>query len=321
MTTDERGAVDGTENLINAAEGVISHFQKRKETARECLVALAGVSEVCFALSGLTLHGGVYEFAGLGTLREVRQPPGEIELAGALENKGLLSAVARHMPSVTHELAVLHGASNDLQGLLDTGWRIISALRCRSVADLLVPAVASVSWDAIPAVERDSCKVQLLEDVPAARRLGEVVAVSRDELDWVHKHLAVWIELLERPAFRLAVDCLTTHHHQANLRMSAAALWAGFEGIFGINSELRFRLAALAASFLEDRGPGRVALYRRIKLLYDYRSKAVHGAATKDALLEEHIIEVRALLSRLMCRMTEAGTLPSVDEFEERLFT
>lgn len=318
--TDERRGPDGMENLINAAEGLLSHFQQRKEKAWDRVAALAATPELCFALSGLILHGGHYEFTGVATLREVRQPPGEIELAGALKNKGLMSAVARHMPGVTHELAVLHSASNDPQGLLNLGWWIISALRCRSLADLLVPAVASVSWDAIPAVERDSCEVQLLEDVPAARRLGEVVVVSRDALDWVHKHLFSWIELLERPAFRLAVDSVTTHHQQANLRMSAAALWAGFEGLFGVSSELRFRLAALAASFLEERGQGRVALYRRVKTLYDYRSKAVHGAATTDLLLEAHIIEVRGLLSRLMCRMTEAGTLPSVDDFEERLF-
>ncbi|WP_223259928.1 HEPN domain-containing protein, partial [Ralstonia pseudosolanacearum] len=106
-----------------------------------------------------------------------------------------------------------------------------------------------------------------------------------------------------------------------NLRMSAAALWAGFEALFGINAELRFRLAALAAAYLEERGPNRLALYRRVKTLYDYRSKAVHGAATSDKQLASHILEVRGLLSRLMCRATQAGVLPSTDDFEELLFT
>ncbi|WP_221176740.1 HEPN domain-containing protein, partial [Ralstonia pseudosolanacearum] len=190
-----------------------------------------------------------------------------------------------------------------------------------TLADLLVPAVSSVSWRAIPAVEASSCDIQLLEDVPAARRIGQVVVVPTDALDWVRQHLMAWIELLERPAFRLAVDSLTTHHQQANLRMSAAALWAGFEALFGINAELRFRLAALAAAYLEERGPNRLALYRRVKTLYDYRSKAVHGAATSDKQLASHILEVRGLLSRLMCRATQAGVLPSTDDFEELLFT
>lgn len=306
---------------MKAAEDLVQHFQQRKNKAKEHLEALGGIAEHCFALSGLSLNYGPYVFVGMATLREVQQPPGEIELAGALRNKGLMSAVARHMPGVTHELAVLKDVQGDPQQPFNLGWWIISAIRCRTLADILVPAVASVSWDAIPAVEAGTCKVQLLEDVPAARRMGAVVAVSNESLDWVQQHLMGWIDLLERPAFRLAVDSLTTHHQQANLRMSAASLWAGFEALFGISSELRFRLSALAASYLEEPGPGRLALYRRIKTLYDYRSKAVHGATTTDAHLEEHIVEVRGLLSRLMCRMTEAGTFPSGEDFEARLFT
>lgn len=307
-------------DAIKAAEGLGQHFQQRKDMARAHLEALGGVAEHCFALSGLSLVAGPYVFSGIATLREVQRPPGEIELAGALRNKGLMSAIARHMPGVTHELAVPRDVPGDPQQPFNLGWWIISAIRCRTLADLLVPAVASVSWDAIPAVEAGMCEVQLLEDVPAARRMGQVVAVSSESLDWVHLHLAAWIDLLERPAFRLAVDSLTTHHQQANLRMSAASLWAGFEALFGISSELRFRLSALAASYLEEMGPGRLALYRRIKTLYDYRSKAVHGAAITDAQLEEHIVEVRSLLSRLMCQMTEAGAFPSTEDFEARLF-
>lgn len=308
-------------STIKAAEGLVQHFQRRKDKAKAHLEALGGIKEHCFALSGLSLNASPYVFAEMATLREVQQPPGEIELAGALRNKGLMSAIARHMPGVTYELAVLKDVPGDSQQPFNLGWWIISAIRCRTLADLLVPAVASVSWDAIPAVEAGTCEVQLLEDVPAARRIGEVVVVSNESLDWVNNHLMEWIDLLERPAFRLAVDSLTTHHQQANLRMSAASLWAGFEALFGISSELRFRLSALAASYLEDPGPERLTLYRRIKTLYDYRSKAVHGAATTDTQLEEHILEVRGLLSRLMCRMTETGTFPSSENLEVRLFT
>lgn len=306
---------------VKKIEGLLKHFQQRKDRAKERMAELEGTSELCFALSGLSVRGGPFEFAGIACLRGVQQPPGEIELAGALRNKALLSAIARHMPAVTHELAVRRSVLEDDQQYLNLGWWIISALRCRTLADLLVPAVASVSWDAIPAVDADSCEVQLLEDVPAARRLSEVVEISQDSLEWVHKHLTAWIDLLERPAFRLAVDSLTTHHQQANLRMSAASLWSGFEALFGISAELRFRLAALAAAYLEDRGPERLALYRRIKALYDYRSKAVHGAATSEKRLETHIVEVRGLLSRLIRRMTEVRMRPSNEDYEERLFT
>lgn len=293
---------------------VLEHFRQRKDSAKERLAKLGGTRELCFAVSGLSVECDKYDFSRVAVLRRVESPPGEIELAQALNRKSLLSAVARHMPSVTHELAVACDGETFDQSNMNLGWWIISALRTRSQVDILVPAVANVSWDVIPAVEADACKIQLLEDVPAARRLDGQIAVSVDALDWVNAQLINWINLLERPAFRLAVDAMTTHHHHANLRMSAAAFWSGFEALFGINSELRFRLALLAAAYLEDRGPERVSLYRRIKKLYDYRSKAVHGGATTDEMLVDHIIEVRCLLSRLLCRMTEQCCQPSIDE-------
>ncbi len=167
----------------------------------------------------------------------------------------------------------------------------------------------------------DSCHVQLLEDVPAARRFAEPSPLRVDDLAWVKSHLLVWASLLELPAFRLAVDSLTTHHMHANLRMCAAALWAGVEALFAINSELRFRLAAFAAAYLEPRGAGRLELYKEMKQLYDYRSKAVHGASTSDKLLHAHVLKVRCILSRLLCKMTETGAQPSLADFEGVLFS
>jgi len=285
------------------------------------MATLAGRPELCFALAGLGTLNYSFDFGEIARLRQLQHPPGEVELAGALRNKALLSAVARHMPSVTHELAVRCSVSDDKDYLVTLGWWIISALRTRTLADILVPAVSSISWDAIPAVDADSCDIHLIEDVPAARRFGQPAQISKGSLDWVNSHLLTWADLLERPAFRLAVDSLTTHHQQTNLRMSASALWAGFEALFGVNAELRFRLSALAAAYLEDRGPERLTLYRRIKQLYDHRSKVVHGAAISEPQLETHIIEVRELLSRLMCRITEVGSLPSTENYEEQLFT
>ena len=303
--------------MINTLE----YFLQREAFAKVVMEQRGCERQLCFALSGLSLAANGHDFSPIAVLRKVEQPPGEIELAKALRNKGLLSAVARHMPSVTFELAVTFDKDGFNQANMNMGWWIISALRTRSLADILVPAVADVSWDIIPAMEPDQCHVQLIEDVPRARRFGAEVVVTDDHLGWIKTHLTSWITLLESPSFRLGVDALTTHSHHANLRMSAASLWAGFEALFGINAELRFRLALLAAGYLEDRGPRRLALFKRVKTLYDYRSKAVHGSPTTERKLEEHIVEVRALLSRLLCRMTEEGRVPSSDDLEVHLLT
>ncbi|MFL1387819.1 hypothetical protein ACI77F_09095 [Pseudomonas tritici] len=300
---------------------VLERFRQRKASAIERLARLENSKELCFALSGLSVECSTYDFSSVAVLRRVYSPPDVVELSRALSRKALLSSVARHMPSVTHELAIACDGEILDQPNMNFGWWILSALRTRSQADILVPAVANVSWDVIPAVEADTCWVQLVEDVPAAHSFDIQAAVSVEALDWVNAQLKSWINLLEQPAFGLAVDAMTTHHHHANLRMSAAALWSGFEALFGISSELRFRLALLAAAYLEDRGPARVSLYRRIKKLYDYRSKAVHGGATTDEMLVEHIVEVRGLLSRLLCRMTEQCHQPSTDEFEVLLLS
>lgn len=300
---------------------VLEHFRQRKESATERLAKLGGARELCFAVSGLAIACSHYDFSSIAVLRRVESPPGEIELAKALTYKTQLSAVARHMPSVTHELAIACDGEIFDQSNMNLGWWIISALRTRSQVEILIPAAANVSWDVIPALDSHACRVQLLEDVPAARRLDGQSVLSVEALDWVNAQLESWSDLLENPAFRLAVDAMTTHHHHANLRMSAAALWSGFEALFGISSELLFRLALLAAAYLEDRGPARLSLYQRIKKLYDYRSKAVHGGVTSDEMLVAHIIEVRGLLSRLLCRMTEQRRQPSTEEFEVLLLS
>jgi hypothetical protein len=126
--------------------------------------------------------------------------------------------------------------------------------------------------------------------------------------------------LLELPEFRLAVESLTTHHFASSERMMAATLWAGIEALFEIQSELRFRLAIQIASILEPRGSTRRDLYRRVKKLYDVRSKAVHGSALSKDKMDEHIVEVRALLSRLLCKFTELGKVPNEEELEDFMF-
>jgi len=306
-------------NESGADMDTLKYFQQREAFAKALADQRGCNRQLCFALSGLSLEGEGYEFPSVAVLRKVEQPPGEIELAKALQHKGLLSAVARHMRYVTYELALISDEDCFSQASMDMGWWIISALRTRSLVDILVPAVADVSWDIIPAMQADQCRVQLLEDVPLARRFGAGMRVMDRDLSWIEAHLNNWIRLLEQPPFRLGVDALTTHSQHANLRMSAASLWSGFEALFGINAELRFRLALLAAAYLEDRGQERLALFKRIKKLYDYRSKAVHGSPTTEGQLEEHVVEVRVLLSRLICKMTEQGAVPSSDELEAHL--
>ncbi|HET6203334.1 MAG TPA: hypothetical protein VFI25_11090 [Planctomycetota bacterium] len=148
---------------------------------------------------------------------------------------------------------------------------------------------------------------------------GEPVTISGADLDWVNENLPAFGNLLKVPRFRLAVECFTTHAHEASLRMTTASLWTGVEALFGINAEVRFRSAALVGAFLETRGRERVARYRAVKALYDLRSKAVHGGTLEDQALEQHIRDVRGVLSSLLRKIIESKHLPTDDEWDDVL--
>jgi hypothetical protein len=102
--------------------------------------------------------------------------------------------------------------------------------------------------------------------------------------------------------------------------MAGAMLWAGIEALFSISSELRFRLAAYVATTLEEGGRDRVECYRRVKRLYDFRSRLIHGAAVQEKAIIDHLVEVRLLLSRLICQIAETGKIREEPEIEELLF-
>jgi hypothetical protein len=305
--------VELDEAALTALEEPVSRWQARRERAANRLSQMEG-RRFCFAILGLKPAVSEFEFLPTARLQAIVEPPGEIELAGSLRNQTLFSAIGRYSHHIRFELAVSTTEGSDVQAPFNLAWWIISALRVRSLAEVLVPAVADHSWSVISGVPERSCHAQLLEDVPQATRLSEQQVVPVTDLEWIRNHLQQFANLLEDARFRIAVDALCTHHHHPSYRMMAAVLWSGVEALFGINAELSFRIACFIATTLEPRGSGRRDLY------YGTRSKAVHGANVKEGELKEHIIQVRQLLSRLLCCFTEGGRIPSASELEDQLF-
>jgi hypothetical protein len=255
-----------------------AHFEGRKVRAAERLSVNPPNGSWYFAILGLNTNIERFAMEGVATLQRVIEPPGEIELAGALENKINFGAIARYSHNIQFELAIHPLTPENDQHIFTRAWWIISALRVRTLSEFLVPIAANMSWSIIAAIDNGSCKTQFIEDVPLAKRFSNTTTISKENFEWVEANLVKFAELLEVPKFRLAVESLTTHNFQHSERMMAATLWSGIEALFEIQSELRFRLAAVIASILEERGNPRKDLYRRIKKLYDTRSKAVHGS-------------------------------------------
>jgi hypothetical protein len=310
--------VGNLDDLLKPLKGLTEHFEKRKARSAEIGQALP-VGHWCFGLIGLQSEVSEFVFPGIGEFRAVELPPGEVELAAALRNKGLFSAIGRYARGIRHELAVSKDIGEDPNKVFTVGWWILSALRVRSMADFLVAAVADRPWSAIAAITDGTCDAQLIEDVPHAFRFDSKVTITAQHLEWVRDRLTTFAELLEEPRFRLAVEALTTHAHQSSLRLVAASLWAGIEALLDVTTELRFRIAVLVASYLEERGDARVAVFAKCKNLYDQRSLAIHGGKIEDDALRAHVLEVRVMLSRLLCRMVEEGRVPTPKDYERHL--
>lgn len=305
--------------VIERLRRLVAPFEERQHRAS---VRLKEDPETAwhFGLVGLNTEVEEYDlWNSLAILKTVEDAPGEIELAGALRESHLFGSLGRYSSAITHEIRILPDLENEIAFSL--AWSIVALLRTRTLAEFLAPAACNRSWSTIAAIKDRSCEVVVIEDYSFARQLAKPVTIDKSDFDWVSSHLEAFMKLRSEPRFQLAAEALSGHQHQTSDRMIAALIWSGIEALFGINAELRFRLASMIAALLEPRGEDRRSLYRRVKKLYDIRSQIVHGEEVVDEVVTTHIVDVRALLSRLLCSFIESGRVPDEADLENALFS
>ncbi len=190
----------------------------------------------------------------------------------------------------------------------------------------------NANWDAVLLSAFCNCEVvcNLQCDVPAEQ------FSSTSQLDITNYHLrgfapngphsmtpdeAIWVEanigrarsLLDIPAFQNAVHCLATYRWHSLPRVQLAVLWSGIEGLFGVDSEIVFRLSLYVARFLEpDDGVRRSQVFTDVKQLYKQRSAAVHGSTLKGDIRVAVTNSTELLLS-LLRRCVADGALPRTE--------
>ena len=137
--------------------------------------------------------------------------------------------------------------------------------------------------------------------------------LTDDDEKWLAAHFETARELLDKAAFRTAAHSLASFHWHTDYRTQLALIWSGIESIFGIESELVFRVSLYAARFLApDDEWERARLFTTAKKLYKQRSRAVHGSDIKgDAQVS--VRESSDLLRRLIRRCAETKGLPDVE--------
>jgi hypothetical protein len=145
--------------------------------------------------------------------------------------------------------------------------------------------------------------------------------VSSEDAAWIRQHFGTFNRLAsESEAFRLALEAAIDWRYAKEPRLAVGRLWSGIEAVFGITSELIYRISSLCASLLEDRGELRKARFQAVKKLYALRSKAVHGESLSQEQLSLAMNESQRLLRELLLLTLEKGHGLGADDFDDALF-
>jgi len=232
---------------------------------------------------------------------------------------------------------------------LNRAWLVSSLLLLRGYAGHLPLACSTYSWRKIAGHQKDTASTfrkQLAEEgvnaaVHSSHRelppfrgqilehhmklitlpgLGKEILLETDAA-WMCSNFERFNELAaDCPNFRFALESATDWRYAGNLRIAIARIWAGIEAIFGVSSELVYRISLLSASLLEPRGENRLERFSAIKKLYSIRSKGVHGDKLSNKELVEGLSGSFQLLQALLVRIVELGHPLTKDDFDRAVF-
>lgn len=145
--------------------------------------------------------------------------------------------------------------------------------------------------------------------------------VSSDDADWIAAHFETFNRLASKSEpFRLALEAATDWRFAKEPRLAVSRIWSGIEALFGISSELVYRISILCASLLEERGEPRKAKFQAVKRLYGLRSKAVHGEPLPQEQLVAAMNDSLRLLRELLLLTIERGHVFGAEDFDDALF-
>jgi len=202
---------------------------------------------------------------------------------------------------------------------LNTVWWLVALLRLHASTSIAVPVISSDSFASTPHIKHEPQfwpmeihTPRLFPEDPKGQ------SVDTLELQWLGDNWHEAAALLENEDFSGAFQSVDASLWSHTPVLGLVGVWGALERLFSPSvAELSFRVSANIAAFLEAPGRARYALFKKVKGLYDSRSKAAHGSGEDDLApyAETYSIARRALL-----KMIEARHVPSKKELEANLF-
>ena len=145
--------------------------------------------------------------------------------------------------------------------------------------------------------------------------------LTKEDADWINDNYEKFNYLAAKSeGFRFALSAAVDWQYASDPRMAVAQLWSGIEALFGISSEVVYRISLQVASLLEERGVARQDRFNQVRKLYGARSKAVHGEELSDDKLNKAMLESFDILNKLLLVNIEKGRPFTSDDFEAAIF-
>ena len=146
-------------------------------------------------------------------------------------------------------------------------------------------------------------------------------SLTTDDVYWINTHYDSFNLLsADSESFRFALEAAIDWRYATDLRSAVARLWGGIEAIFGVSSELVYRISLLSASLTAPRGLKRQDRFKEVKKLYGLRSKIVHGEQLPGEKLCEALNSSYHLLRELLLLTIEKGHVLGQKDFDEAVF-
>lgn len=201
-----------------------------------------------------------------------------------------------------------------------TLWCIVALLRLRNGPGITMPALTSLPFGEVKSTG-DDVQIWPMEIESRVLRVADEFPENITEFDlaWVKKYWPSACGLTRTSdAFSLALQTFDQCVFLRHASLALLALWAALESIFsGGRDELRYRISAGMAAFLEPPGLSRLSLQKEIAKLYDSRSAAAHGRFEEA---HEPLRKTYALGRRTIIKMIEENHVPTRAELDAKLF-
>lgn len=205
-------------------------------------------------------------------------------------------------------------------GYLESARTLLAVLRLGISPAIRLPAIASHPFAEIVTLPERASRLIPFDFVPRYFMLdSDCESFGAAEAEWVREKWGTVFRLRQSDAaFDLALDALDRGQFIHSTALSLVSLWAAIEALFSPStSELKFRVSALVAAYLEPAGEARLQLQKKVAKLYDKRSAAAHG---KPSHAQEDLLDTFNLLARILRQMIDQGRVPSKDDLDRLLF-